>query len=209
MPNIAIDDNISITQIRAQWSVSFGSGESSWSFITPRAGGDARGLVLGMWEASCMASFAYGRHSSWLLGRVIAEDRWPGTHAGLIDDVNLAGDPLGEGNAMPPQCTPVISWRSGETGRSNRGRTYTGPYAVDSCDGTNVIGPADTGNSAFAEAMMATFTHLPPPTPLFSIVSRVPSPPLAPVGTYIPVIAYFYPARWGIERRRTEWDWRT
>jgi len=209
MPNIAIDDDINVTQIRAQWTMRYGIGESSWSFITLRAAGDVRADVRDAWEAWLMPHFIAGRHDAWLLERVIAEDRWPAVYPALVDLVNLGPDPPGVGNGMPPQCTSVISWRSGDTGRANRGRTYMGPYAVDSCDSSDVIGPGDAATSAFAEAMMLHFTDVLPGSPLFAIVSRISSPPLAPHGTYDPVTTYYYPGRWGVQRRRLDWDWRT
>lgn len=209
MPNIAIDDNINITQIRAQWSVSLGSGESSWSFITLRAGGDARREVLDAWEAACMPIFIRERASEWRLDQVTAEDRWPQIYPAMVDDVRLDADPVGEGFGLPPQMTPVISWRSGETGRQNRGRTYIGPYTTAAVEETNVIGPAFNAVQDFADAMMATFTDVTPGFPLFAIVSRLQDPPLAPFGTYIPVTDYFFFGRWGTQRRRIFNVWRT
>lgn len=209
MTSIAIDDDVTITQIRAQWSMRYGSGESSWSFLTPRAGGDARGLVLAAWEAACMGHFVAGRHNAWRLDRVLAEDRWPGENAALVDDVRLPASPPGVGAGLPPQCSPVISWRSGDIGRRNRGRTYMGPYAVDSADSSDVVGPGDAATSAFAEAMMSNFTGIVlPGDPLFVIVSRIPTLPLSPHGTY-DAVSYYYPARWGVVRRRLDWTWAT
>lgn len=209
MPNIAIDNNINITQIRAQWSTDLGFGESSWSFITLRAGGDARALVLTAWEDACMDIFIRERASNWRLDRVLSEDRWPQIYPAIIDDVRLDADPVGGGLGIPPQLTPVISWRSGETGRANRGRTYIGPYTTDAIEDTNVIGPAFNAVQDFADAMIDNFTDVTPGFPMFAIVSRLSDPPLAPFGTYIPVTTYFFFGRWGTQRRRLFNVWRT
>jgi hypothetical protein len=47
---IDIDNQVTVTQLRAQWTTpSFGAGESSWSFIQPAANPDYQLTVLGLW----------------------------------------------------------------------------------------------------------------------------------------------------------------
>lgn len=208
---IPIDNQVTVTQLRAQWSTpSFGEGESSWSFIQPAANPDYLEAVSLEWMSTCRDLFRAARPQSWFLNQIVVEDRWPALRAplfltgdwGPLPDTDIAG--------LPPQCTPVISWRTGVEGRSNRGRTYWGPTRLDCCEYSNVINDAEDAIVAFAEQMKLRFTGaILPSNPHFAIVSRINNgAPVEPVGTYLPVIDWLFVARYGVQRRRLKWEWR-
>jgi hypothetical protein len=207
---IPIDNQIQIVQIRALWSLySSGGGESSWSFIMPAAAPPAQQIVLDAWRAYLMDPFRTGRPGAWELTEVWAEDRWPGIRARLVSEEGLGQLGDAEGEALPAQVTPVISWRTGEIGRSNRGRTYMGPYTIDSVGpDNNITNPANNACSDFAEAMINNFTGTHHPSgPRFAIVSRqhdgVPGNP----GTYTLPVEYVFLGRWAVMRRRFRYSW--
>lgn len=211
MVRIAIDGFVQIMQVRAQWSGNgFGSGESSWSFMLPAAAGDVRELVLDRWLTYLSAAFIEYRDDTWRLDRVLVEDRWPQERAALVADVRLDASPPGTGNGMPPQMSPVISWRTGDIGRSNRGRTYLGPYTSDSASGSFVVGDASSAVHDFGESMMTHFTGtVVIGEPQFVIVSRQEDgAPIVP-GAYSPVSAYQTFNQWAVQRRRERFDWRS
>lgn len=211
MPLFSLTDQVSVVQIRAQWGyTAYASGESSWSFILPRAGANQQLVVLTAWQNYLENLFRAARPSNWFLDTVRAEDRWPATHAPLIVETNLPGIPEEFGTGLPPQCTPVISWRTGNEGRQNRGRTYMGPYTSDSCEESNIVDPALSAVYDFAEAMQAHFMgSVIPATPRFAIVSKIPSDPDWPAGHYTLPETYYFLERWAVMRRRLDYDWRT
>jgi hypothetical protein len=211
VPLFSLTDQVSVVQIRAQWSYSRSSGgESSWSFINPRAGGDMRAVALARWQFYLQDLFRAARPFGWRLDRVMAEDRWPNDLAALVDDVRLGPIPDEGAIGGPPQSTPIISWRTGNIGRQNRGRTYMGPYDIASYDAENVVDPALSAVYDFAEAMVTHFMVEPVPgVPRFAIVSRIPSDPDWPAGHYTLPDTYYFLERWGVERRRMGYDWRT
>lgn len=209
---IPIDNQVTVTQLRAQWSTpSFGEGESSWSFIQPAANPDYLEDVAAVWLSTCMELFRAARPQSWFLNQVVVQDRWPGLRAAMVFTGDWGPIPETDVAGLPPQCTPVISWRTGVEGRSNRGRTYWGPCRLDSCEYSNVINEGENAVFAFADEMMFRFTGATfPSNPHFAIVSRVhDGVPVEPVGTYLPVVEYSFQARFGVQRRRLQWDWRT
>lgn len=211
MPAVIIGEQENVYQVRAQWSGNgFGHGESSWSFIMSRAAGDQRALVFDRWMAYLAAGFVHGRASDWRLDRVLVEDRWPQTLAPLVVDVRLNADPVGEGERMPPQCSSLISWRTGVTGRAHRGRTFMGPYTAESMHGSFVTGPASYAVFLFAEAMMANFVGVSAVSlPVFAIVSRVGAIPGISPGAFTVVTGYAFLQQWAAVRRRLEFDWAT
>jgi len=209
---IPIDNQVTVTQIRAQWSTaSFGVGESSWSFIQPAANDLYLETALDAWQTYIRDLFCGYRPLGWTLNRVMAQDRWPNLRPSLMDDTGWEPIPTTTVRGLPPQCTPVISWRTGVEGRSNRGRTYWGPCRLDHCEWSNVINEAEDAITAFAEEMLYRFTGATfPSNPHFAIVSRVhDGAPVEPIGTYLPVIEYRWLARYGVQRRRLDFDWRT
>jgi hypothetical protein len=207
----AITDQVRIVQVRAQWSYSRSSGgESSWSFIRPAADTNAQQTTRTAWLTYLQDLFCAQRPFGWRLDRVLYEDRWPHTAAVYVDDVRLDSIPYTSEPGGPPQSTPVISWRTDNTGRQNRGRTYMGPYVLSSYDAENVIDPALSAVYDFAESMqghlMATAT---PDRPRLAIVSRIPTDPDWPAGHYSLPTTYYFLERWGVVRRRMGYDWRT
>jgi hypothetical protein len=209
---IDIDNQVTVTQLRAQWTTpSFGAGESSWSFIQPAANPDYQLSVLGPWVDHLLPLFRAARPMGWRLNTIRVEDRWPSLRAAIIVEDGWGPIPDTDVQGLPPQCTPVISWRTGIIGRSNRGRTYWGPIKLTDCEYSNVLGDGDTAVFNFADEMINRFTGATfPSNPHFAIVSRVhDGMPVLPIGTYCNVTHYSYESRFGIMRRRLEWDWRT
>lgn len=211
MVRVAIDDFISITTIRANWSGRvFCEGSSRWNFITPRAAGDVRQLVADRWLEFLAPSYIAGRPSSWRLDSLDAIDAWPGELAPLVLDVRLNADPPGEGPGLPPQVSSLISWRTGDIGRANRGRTYLGQYTVESCEDTNVVSPAIDAMSDFCLAMMDHFTGtVTVGEPQFVIVShQEDNEPIVP-GAYSPVTDFVLWDRWATVRLRNGFPFST
>lgn len=204
MVRVAIDDFITITTIRASWSERlFCEGSSRWNFLTPRAAGDVRELVADRWLEFLAPSFIAGRSTSWRLDTLQAIDLWPGDQAALVLDVRLDADPPGDGPGLPAQISPLISWRTGEIGRANRGRTYLGQYTVESVESSNVVSPAIDAAHDFGQAMedhfMGTVTV---GEPQFIIVShQEDGVPIVP-GAYSPVTDWILWDRWATVRLR-------
>lgn len=209
MVRVAIDDFITITTIRAVWSErSFCEGSSRWRFITPRAAGDVRALVADRWLTFLAPWFIAGRSTDWRLDTLHAVDMWPGEQAELVLDVRLDADPPGDGPGTPPQISPIISWRTGESGRANRGRTYMGQYTTESIESSNVVSPADVACTRFAEEMLLHFTGtVSVGEPQFVIVShQEDNVPISP-GAYSPVTDYIRWDRWATVRARLTFPW--
>jgi hypothetical protein len=209
---IALDDFVQVVQIRAQFSYGRSSGgECSWSFVMPRAMADPQLVTLTAWESVLMPLFVADRPLQWRLDAVLAEDRWPHERGSLVDDVRLGPIPEPTENGGPPQASPVISWRTGNEGRQNRGRTYMGPYPISSYSDENILDPGLSAVYDFAEAMIGTFTgpDVDPTGPRFAIVSKKPSDPDWPAGHYTLPTTYYFLERWGVVRRRMGYDWRT
>lgn len=207
---IVIDNQVQVVQIRAIWHLySRGRGESSWSFIMPSAAGPAQHLVLDKWVDVLRDPFRTARPGGWTLVELRSEDRFPQIRAPVVASVSLGPLDPDEGVAMPPQVTPVISWRTGIIGRSNRGRTYMGPYGTQSMGSDNNINdPADSAVQAFAEAMIGNFTGTPAePGPFFAIVSRQHDLVALEHPTYTLPFEYVYLGRWGHMRRRFKYSW--
>lgn len=211
MAIIPLSDSVSVVQIRAQWSyLANGAGESSWSFIMPRAAGDSRAFVLGRWMTYLLTEYLAARSGDFYLVRLLAEDRWPGTLPALIDDSGWIPPPDDGSAPTPPQISPLISWRTGEIGRQNRGRTYMGPYTCLSVFGDEVQNPAENACYDFAEAMMYRFgPGTIPGNPRFSIVSRIQQSPTYPFGHFCPVETYYFFGEWATMRRRMRYRWET
>jgi hypothetical protein len=154
--------------------------------------------------------FRAARSSAWLLNQIIAHDLWPGLEPDITLLVNEAGIPEDGGIGVPPQCSPLISWRTGETGRNNRGRTYMGTYTVESVDYSNVGDPAFSAVQDFADAMMDLYTGtIGVDVPRFVIFSRWQDGVQVDPPFYSPVTDYFFQGRWASVHRRLIWDWRT
>jgi hypothetical protein len=154
---IDIDNQVTVTQLRAQWTTpSFGAGESSWSFIQPAANPDYQLSVLGPWVDHLLPLFRAARPMGWRLNTIRVEDRWPSLRAAIIVEDGWGPIPDTDVQGLPPQCTPVISWRTGIIGRSNRGRTYWGPIKLTDCEYSNVLGDGDTASTGVGLADLIT-----------------------------------------------------
>lgn len=208
MPREPVGPADQVMRLRAQWSYTDHSeAECAWHFYFTAAVEEPQLDLFSWWTSLLENHFVAGRPSSWRLDDVIIEDRYPGTRPPLIVEVRRDADPPGEGAGMPPQVSPLLSWRSAANGRSNRGRSYMGPYCVDSADEDNVVGPAAAACSAFAESMILNFNGL--LAPQFGIYSeQEDGVPLSP-GVFVPVTTYYFFERWATQRRRFQYDWRT
>lgn len=209
---VVIAGQVSVTQVRLIWKLyTKGQGESSWSFIMPAAAGDVRDIVRDKFNLYLLDKFRAARPGGWHIVQQRVEDRYPGVHAPIVDDVVLGAVDESDGIAMPPQVTPVISWRTGIPGRSFRGRTYMGPYGSESLGPDNEINdPANSAVFDFAETMMGQFTGPPSLTgPTFAIVSRTHNGVTGAILYYTLPITYFFLTKWGTMRRRNQFEWRT
>lgn len=210
MARVQLDDFETVTQVRVQWSDRFGIGESDFSFLLPAAAGDRFTRVSDAFNLWLMPKFRAQRSSAWAVNKIIIHDLWPGIEGDSVTDVNLGGLPEDAGIGIPPQLTPLISWRTGETGRNNRGRTYMGTYLASSIIYDGIQDPALSAVYDFAETMLLHFTgSIGVDQPRFVIYSKwQDGDPVYPP-FYSPVLTYFFQGRWAIQRRRLDWDWRT
>lgn len=197
-----------VIRIDARWGyTAFSEGKSSWHFYFTAAVPEPQIDALLWWQSLLENHYVAGRPDSWRLDSLTAVDVWPGNRPEVFVDVRHDADPPGDGPGLPPQISPLISWRSAVNGRANRGRTYMGPYCVDSVEESNVVGPAAAATSAFAESMMLNFNGL--LAPLFGIYSRwEDGVPISP-GVFVPMTTYYFFERWAVVRRRLDYDWRT
>lgn len=208
MARVDVDPSVQVLRLVARWSsTAFAEGSSGWHFLLSAAVDDPEDVIANFWLSLLAPAYIAGRHSSWRLDELVVTRRYPPGPADRHYDVRLEADPEGEGNGLPPQVSPLISWRTGVPGRANRGRTYMGPYCVDSADLSNVVGPAGDATSDFAEAMIANFTGL--LTPLFGIYSRQLDGELLETPAFVPVTTYYNFGKWAVVRRRLAWEWRT
>jgi hypothetical protein len=208
---VPLISQVRVVQLRAQWKyTAFGSGESSWSFIVPLAEADPLVWVYGHWQSHLQDLYLAERPGWFELQTVRVEDRYPGTMAPIVNEVSLGATSGEGGDGLPPQVTPIISWRTGNIGRQNRGRTYMGPYQTTACRETDILSPAQDAVYAFADAMIAHFTDVTPgEAPAFAIVSRVRGTDPPTDGHYALVTEYQFWTRWGIMRRRLNFRWAT
>lgn len=211
LPTRPIDDFISIVQVRHQWSGdAWGAGESSWSLIVPRADSNPQATVWATWQLALPDYFVRGRGGNFRLDRILIEDRWPRERATVVEDVRLDGTEPGSGHGTAPQTTTVISWRTGAIGRRHRGRTYMGPYALESMHDSTVSSPALEATDDFAEQLYNAFViGATSAGARFAIVSALPDDDESPFGTFTPVTSWRIIPRWGVVRRRSTEEWRS
>jgi hypothetical protein len=172
---VPITDSVQVWQLRAQWSYNgYQFSESSWSFVNFRdATWDGAG-VYDLWASGPEALFCAMRPDAWQLEQVIVEDRHPQTLAPLVVGYLPAVRPDSLERGTPPQVSALLSWRTGNAGRSYRGRTYWGPVRDSEVDSDGFLGGATReAMYEFAQSMLFTF----PATggladPQFVIVSR-------------------------------------
>lgn len=200
-----VDDNLKVLELRAQWSVSgISSGESRWRFVMLRTGlFDQLQHTADMWQAGVLEPWTRFREDRWTLERLVVRDLWPAVEMDLIVPIGFVqiGNP---GDQGPPQATPVVTWRSDFIGRSYRGRTYWGPVRWPDIDSGTYVGGVDGAVSAFANAMMETFTNpdLDAVDPHFIIFSRQHDGVPEPKGRYAPVTSFTQQRYLGTQRRR-------
>lgn len=208
MPRDPVTPADQVYHVKFQWSYTqYSSGESGWHFFIPAAAGDSRAILFDWVMELLVPSFIAARSVDWRLDTIVVSQIYPGVLAPLIVDVRIDPDPVGGGEGTPPQISPLISWRSTEIGRANRGRTFMGPYTTDAIEATNVQGLAFNACQDFAESMTENFDGL--LAPLFGVYSRwedgVPIDP----GVFVPCPNFYFFGRWATQRRRFYYDWRT
>lgn len=204
MPINALTDLDRIYQVRVHW-VYRGEpgGECSFSFWSQREEPLTPADMYDAFAAELLPLFNAERPWRWIMDEVRVEDRFPQVQAPLVVSYPLGIEELGEGIGVPPQLSAVISWRTGEIGRSHRGRTYYGHGSVDDVEWENVVGGFNDNVVAFADQMVARFcTGGSDPFFRFVIVSRQhDGMPDAP-GHWTPVTHYLYNFKWATMRRR-------
>lgn len=170
-----ISDISLVLQLRAQWKLQDqGRGESSWSFIMLNVDPVAqKGILWGKWHDFVKPHWMARRPTSWLLERVIVEDRFPGTTVPLVVDINEFG-PGPSSNSSPVQTGPVVSWRTSFPGRSYRGRTYWGPIMADDLEDAFITTDLIDEIDDWIDSMFAAFyvEGRSPVEPSFCIISR-------------------------------------
>lgn len=111
---------------------------------------DAAQVLMDFWEANILPNL----HVSYVVQRIVATD--VSEENGQQAIVTPTGDGAGEltGDAMAANAAMVISWRTANTGRSFRGRTYIGGFSAGS------ILTAQTFETAFAAGFANGFGDL-------------------------------------------------
>lgn len=207
-PPPELNDTLTVLQLRVQWEIgSRGRGENSWSFIMIRNGLVNQPLLIwDMWEANCKAHW-FGRLPGALtFTRALVEDRYPGVRAALEIPINESG-PGGSDDSAPPQCAPIISWRTPWEGRSYRGRTYLPPPMADDLVFDWISFDCRNHIELFVDDMMNTFTggFVGETSPQFAIVSRRHNNVPEPIGRFALVNEVRTVNYMGSQRRRMAW----
>lgn len=175
-PIVPLTDELQVWELRACWPSSVDHRASSaWSFVTLRDVGTTQAELYALWQDILEGPYVAQRPNGFRLDRVIVTDTWPGTMADYVVDYAWPGPPFeGTGEATHQALSPVISWRSGNPGRSYRGRTFWGPIRRDDMGSGNVlIEPTWGAITWFATQMIREFGPLVPiSTPGFAIISR-------------------------------------
>lgn len=207
-PPPELNDTLTVLQLRVQWELgNHGRGENSWSFIMIRNGLVNQPLLIwDMWEASCKG-FWMGRLPGTLtVTRALVEDRYPAVRPTLEIAINETG-PGGSDDSAPPQCAPIISWRTHYQGRSYRGRTFLPPPMRDDLEADWVNSECSDNFEHFKDAMFDTFTggFVGETSPQFAIVSRRHNGAPEPVGRFALVSESRTVNYMGFLRRRMAW----
>lgn len=203
-----LNDSLTVLQLRAQWTLgSQARGESSWSLVMVRFGPiDQTAIVWDLWDTACRALWVERRPSSWVLNRVLVEDRYPALRPTLEVPLNQAGAGASE-DSWPGQFGPVISWRTAYQGRSYRGRTYWGPGMKDDLEADFISNDCSSNIEAFRDAMIDTFAvaGMTAVQPRLCIVSRRHNGLAEPIGRFAPVTGTRTVRVMGTQRRRLQW----
>jgi hypothetical protein len=207
-PPPELNDTLTVLQLRVQWTLgNHGRGENSWSFIMIRNGLVNQPLLIwDMWEAACKGFWIGRLPQSLTVERALVEDRYPAVRPTLEVTLNEPGGGSSDTSA-PPQCAPVISWRTHWPGRSYRGRTYLPPPMRDDLDFDWVTTACRNNIEHFVDSMMETFTggFVGETSPQFAIVSRRHNNVPEPVGRFALVSEVRTVNYMGSQRRRMAW----
>lgn len=204
-----LDDTLLVLQLRAQWDVSFtGRGESSWSFVMDKTVdivGQTAGLAA-LWIANIKPFWMARRPPEWHFTRILVEDRWPATTAGLEITVDEYG-PSGPYSGAPVQLSPIFTLYTAYSGRSYRGRTFWGQIRVEDLEGSNLSAGMWTAMTQWEDAMHDTFCvpSIFPSYPRLCIVSRQHDGVPEPKGRYAPVTALAQKRYLALQRRRNRY----
>lgn len=203
-----LHDGLMVLQLRAQWDVIFtGRGESSWSFVMPRADTlTKQEEVAALWLDNVKAFWMNRRPPEWHFTRILVEDRYPGLAAPLDITINEYGPP-GSFNGAPVQLSPIIVWNTALHGRSYRGRSFWGQMRVEDLEGSNLNDDMFAAVNNFGFAMFDTFCvgSVVFPSPTLAIVSRQHNNAPEPIGRYAFVTAFQTPRYLAIQRRRNRY----
>lgn len=204
-PIVPLGPTHQVWQLRAQWSSNgFAGGESSWSFVQIREADDFGEDLYLLWQTYLEGLFCTARPNGWALEDVLIEDRFPHVKPTLVIDYGGGLSPDSSGNNAPPEATPIITWRTGNIGRSYRGRTYWGPIrTADIDDGWHLGGDAEAALFDFGLAMVTQFgPTIPGFSPHMAIISRQHNGVPRPVGVFSVVEAFTDRQYLGTVRRR-------
>jgi hypothetical protein len=175
-PIVPLTDELQVWELRACWPSSVEHRASSgWSFVTLRDVGTTQAELYEMWRDILEGPYTTLRPAGFRLDRVVIVDTWPGLVADFVVDYPWPGPPFeGEGEPTHQAVSPIISWRSGNEGRSYRGRTFWGPIRQEFVgEGNRIIPPASGAIEWFATQMIRQFGPLQPVfVPGFAIISR-------------------------------------
>lgn len=209
MATIELDETARIHQVRAHWLYrGEPGGECSWSFWSRRSLGMTPAIMYTAFMANLGPLFNTARPWNWIMDQIRVEDRYPQTQSSHVVNYPFGLSETGEGYGLPPQMTAVLSWRTGEPGRSYRGRTYMGPAARDAAEWENVSGDYNDMVDAFARQMLDEFgpsgTN---PFFRFVIVSRQHNNAPDVPGHMTEVNDWLYNFKWAVQRRRADPWW--
>lgn len=199
-----LGDTDQIYQIRAIWEYdSVSGGESSWSFWSDRGTGLTKSELYAAWATAVGPMFVAKRPQRFRLVEVRVEDRWPGTSAPMVVAFPFYPDDHTDLHGLPPQVTPIVSWRTPHEGRSYRGRTYWGPCVREDCEEQNVMGDTSDNVYAWALKMLEVFGNFGSfGLAIFCIVSRMHDGVAITPGTWTAVSHFEFNFQWATQRRR-------
>lgn len=176
------------------------SAENAFCFhvTTPPAGDNAPEDLIGAFIANAFGPYAELVSNQWFIETFVVEQLdvklvvWE--QGGGLSYVGAA-----TGDALPPQVSGVISWRTPTPGRRGRGRTYLPPTAEGNSNSSGVVsGAYIDAMDNFAEEMFGFNTN---PGPdggvyVFTVVSEADQ-------SYHPVTSWVSRNKWGTQRGRT------
>lgn len=105
--------------------------------VTPVFGGSSEESLANAWVEDVQGTYLDACNSLYTLDKLLVQNV-DGVTSAYEKIINAAGSITGDLYAF--QCAPVISWRTGLTGRSNRGRSYMPPVAEADVSGGGILG---------------------------------------------------------------------